>query len=147
MRAGVFAVAVSMMVGSSMLAADKAGYALLDKMVAQFDQLAAGSGATGEEISKALNEMMALAKKAQAEKRIDETFYRRYTRVLLVMRLVVIDHKEDPERILLPLAERELAAFVKDVTGAEADNKTLPTELSKAIVQEVDGLKRYLDAR
>jgi hypothetical protein len=44
-----------------------------------------------------------------------------------------------------PLAERELAAFVKDVTGAEAGDKTLPTDLSKAIVQEVDCLKRCLD--
>jgi hypothetical protein len=142
MRTRVIAAAVSVLVGSFALAADKAGYALLDKMVAQFDKLSVGSGASGAEITKALNEMMALAEQAKAEKRIDETFFRRYTRVLTVMRLVVIDKTE---RVLIPLAERELAQFVKDVTGAGVTDETLPFDLAKAIVQEVDDLKRYLD--
>jgi hypothetical protein len=142
MRAGVIAVAVSMLVGSSALAADKAGYVLLDKMVTQFNQMAQGPS-KGPEISKALDEMMALAKKAQAEKRIDETFFRRYTRVLMVMRLVTMDHSQG---ILVPLAEQQFAAFVKDVTGASGEGKTLVAELAKAIIQELDNLKRYLDA-
>jgi hypothetical protein len=144
MRAGVVAVAVSMLVCSSARAADKAGYVLLDKMVTQFDRMAHASPGLGAEISSALDEMMALAKKAQAEKRIDETFFRRYTRVLMVMRLVIMD---DPQGILVPLAEQQFSAFVKDTTGASGEGKPAVAELAKAIAQELDNLKSYLDAR
>jgi hypothetical protein len=144
MRAGVVAVAVGMLVGTSALAADKAGYVLLDKMVTQLDQMADARKTTAAEATAMLNELMALAKQAKAEERIDETFFRRYTRVLAVLRLVAI---EDKERILVPFIERELTQFVKDVTGATVTEKALPFEVAKAITKELDDLKSYLDAR
>jgi hypothetical protein len=144
MRIKVIAVVVGVLIGSSAFAADKAGYVLLDKTVTQLDQMADASKTTEAEVTKWLNELMALAKQAKAEKRIDETFFRRYTRVLALLRLVAI---EDKERILVPYTERELAQFVKDVTGATVTDKALPFEVAKAITKELDDLKRYLDER
>jgi hypothetical protein len=143
MRTIAAALASSALLANSALAADKAGYVLLDKMVTQFHQLAEASPGKTQQVREALDEMMALARKAQDEKRIDDAFFRRYTRVLMVMRLVIID---DPQRILVPLAEREFASFTKDTTGIEAEGKASVPALATAISAELDNLKTYLDA-
>lgn len=120
-------------------AADPAGYVLLDKTVGTFERMAR-QGSSAADLESALAEMMALAKKARAEKRIDEAFFARYTRLIRILRLTTLS---DPEGILAPTIEREVTSFVGDVSGQPSSDIG---KLAEAMSVELDSLKNVLDA-
>jgi hypothetical protein len=127
-------------IGVTRAAADPAGYALLDKFVAQFEQ-AARQGSGGGPLEPALGEMMTLARKARDEQRIDAAFFDRYARVLRVFKLATL---KDPDQILRPVVEREIREFVRDVSGEEkADIGAFAT----AIAREIDSLRASLGSK
>lgn len=121
-------------------AGDPAGYALLDRFVVQFEEMAR-QGSGGEKLEAALGEMMALARKAQGESRVDAPFFDRYTRLLRVLKLVTM---KDPEGILRPVAEREIGDLTRDVLG---ERKTDIGSLASAISRELDALRKRLDGK
>jgi len=123
---------------SAAWAVDAAGYALIDKTVATFEKMAHGNSSTGD-LDTALNEMMALARKAREQKQVSEDFYARYTRVVRLLRLTTLS---DPEGILTPTIESEISSFVQDVTGKPSMNIG---DLAEAISSELDRLKKSLD--
>jgi len=131
------------------IAEDKAaGYALLEKIVSTFREMAE-KGTGGEKIvNPALQEMMAEAKKAKAQGQLDPVFYRRFTRILMVMKLFVIPN--DPEGILSPLIEREISEFVADVKG-EIESEIKGTKgvgiVADALTEEILNLRLYLDTK
>lgn len=121
-----------------------AGYALLDKIIGTFRELAE-KGTGGEEaLNKPLQEMMAEAKKAKAQGQLDALFYRRFTRLLMLIKLVVAN---DPEGILTPLREREISEFVEEVKGQTTSEIGGPKIgiISDAIAEEILDLRFYLD--
>lgn len=120
-------------------ATDPAGYVLLDKTVGTFERMAR-QGSSSADLESALSEMMALAKKARAEKRIDEAFFARYTRLIRILRLTTLN---DPEGILAPTIEREVTSFVGDVSGQPSSDIG---KLADAMSVELDSLKNVLDA-
>lgn len=130
---------------------DEAAYALLDKLVLSFKDMAE-RGAGGEEaVSNALNEMMAAAKKAEAQGQIDPVFSRRFKRILLILKLAIT---KDKEGILKPVIEREIEEFVKDIfgeTGADVDKNGKPIigigQIAGAVAEEILNLRIYLDTK
>ncbi len=132
---------------STTLAADAAGYALVDKMLVLVEAI----NTAPPNVDQELQQMMAMAKKAKAEQRIDQQFFDRYTRLLRVVKLITMP---DREHILAPIADKEFSAFVRDVAGTSNSdqNPAKPSEgpptiaaLAKAITQELGGLKKHLD--
>jgi hypothetical protein len=124
---------------------DDAGYVLLEKLTTQFQQL--GSHTAAPQLETALNEMMASAKRAKAEARIDQEFFDRYVRVLRVVRALTLP---DPEGILYPLLDGEVSAFVDSVLGpraTRAPGSSPMAEIASAIKKELDSLKLKLDQR
>ena len=121
-------------------AADPAGYALLDKFVVQFEQMAR-QGTDGSQIDTALVNMMSMARTARDEKRVDATFFERYARLLRVFKFVTM---KDPEGILRPVVEREVGDLVLDVLG---ERKVDIDSLARAMTRELDNLRKYLDKR
>jgi hypothetical protein len=119
-------------------AGDPAGYALLDKFVVQFEQMAR-QGTNGAPIGAALEDMMSMARRARDEKRVDTAFFDRYTRLLRVFKLVTM---KDPEGILHPTVEREVEDLVGEVLGAKTADIT---SLARAMTQELDNLRKSLD--
>lgn len=108
------------------------GPVLVDKLVVLFEQMAASKA----RIDPVLDELMASAKKARAEQRVDARFFARYTRLLRVFKLMTLDDKEG---ILRSVADRECTSLIKDVEGAEAEC-SVPA-LAKAITHELQRLK------
>jgi hypothetical protein len=143
LRAG--ALGALLLWGGNAVADDDAGYVLLEKMATQFQQIGSQTGPAG--IETALNEMMASAKRAKAEARIDQEFFDRYVRVVRVVRALTVS---DPEGILYPLLEKEIAGFVDAVLGpraTRAPGASPMAEIALAIKKELDSLKLKLDQR
>ncbi len=107
---------------------------LVDKLVVLFEQMAQNP----IKIDLVLDELMASAKKAKAEQRIDGQFYDRYSRLLLIFKLMTL---EDKEGILRSIGDRECVAFIKDVQGGAAPSECTVPLLAKAITQELESLK------
>jgi len=128
--------------GQSALAADQAGYLLIDKLVVLFNQLAISHNASYDQVNTPISEMMVLARHARTENRIDQQFFDRYARILRIIKLAII---EDKAEILLPISGPQCAAFVKDITGQKVEGATNLSALAQAITKELDNLKKYLD--
>ena len=137
-RSALLAVSLTLASVVPAAAGDPAGYALLDRFVVQFEQMAR-QGTDGSQLDTALGEMMTAARHARDEKRVDVTFFDRYTRLLRVLKLVTL---KDPEGILRPVAEREVGDLVRDVVG---ERNTDIGSLASAITRELDNLRRYVD--
>ena len=129
---------------------DEAAYALLDKLVLSFKDMAE-RGTGGEAVSNALNEIMAAAKKTESQGQIDPVFSRRFKQILVILKLAIT---EDKEGILEPVIEREIEEFVKDVFGetrADVDKKGKPVigigQVAGAVAEEILNLRIYLDTK
>lgn len=122
----------------------KAGHALLDKLVMSFKGMTEKGTGGREVVDDSLKAMMAEAKKAKKENQIDQVFFRHYNRLLIVIKLVIV---EDTEGILSPLIEREVGGFVEDVKGAKADimGEGAVGVVAEAIAEEIINLSLYLD--
>ncbi len=123
--------------------AEKAGYALLDKYIMTFKRMAETGTGGKEVLDKALEEMMAEAKKAKSAGSLDPVFYRRYNRLLAISKLFII---EDRQGILGPLITQEVGKFAEDVKGIELDPNIYPLgPVADALAEEVIDLHLYLE--
>jgi len=122
----------------------QAGYSLLDKVISTFKGMAEKGTGGREKVIPALEEMMVDAKKAKEQEQIDPVFFNRYNRLLMIMKLVLV---EDKEGILRPVIEREVGDFVWDVEGIKLDGSEKKTIgfVSQAIADELVNLHLYLD--
>ena len=123
----------------------KAGMALLDRMVVTFDEMTACSSDNQmEEVQKALDGMMADARKAQAQGQIEADFYTRYTRILMLLKLVTTP---DPQVILKEVISREVIAFIQDTKGTEVNTDQMGSligPLAESITLEISRLREQL---
>jgi len=122
----------------------RAGYAILDGFVGMFQDLAQKGTGGFDAVDNALQKIMVDIKKAKAEGKIDRTFYARMTRLLVVVRLAI---QPDPEIILGPFIEKEIAEFVQEVTGEEmpGDGKRGIGAVAMAMAHEIISLRIYLE--
>lgn len=127
-------------------AAEKIGYTLLDKLVMTFKDMAEHGTGGREIVEPAIEEMMAEAKKAKDEGQINPIFFRRYNRILMVIKLSIA---EDSEGILGTLIEKEVGGFVEDILGEKADIKGGRGigKVAQAIAEEIINMHMYLDNR
>jgi len=122
----------------------RAGYAVLDSFVGMFQEMAQKGTGGFDVVDKALQKIMADVKKAKAEGKIDKIFYARMTRLLGVVRLAI---QPDPEIILEPFIEKEIAEFVREVSGEEmiTGNKRGIGAIAMAMAHEIINLRIYLE--
>jgi hypothetical protein len=139
----VLALGLSAMEGNTVAAEKKAGYALLDMFVKAFQDIAA-RGTGGEELEALLPTMAVEVKRAKESGEINLVFFSRYTRVLALTALLV---KPDKENLLAPVIDRELADFIKDVTGEHIATGQGPVigQVANALAEELVNLQLYLD--
>jgi hypothetical protein len=126
-------------------AQEKDGRALIDKLNLMYKTMA-DKGTGGEtEVVPGLEALWAEAKKAREQNAIDPAFFRRYQRVLTVLRLMVMPGKQG---VLSPVMQREIGSFVEDVNGMaiEISRKEAIGEAVSAVVNEIMNLYLYDDA-
>ena len=119
------------------------GYALLDMYIAAFQQWASeGSGGRDVVVAK-MNEIMAEAKRLRSDGGIDAVFYARFSRFLAVNKLFFVP---DPENMLQPIIEPELARFVMDKLGEDYKPGAIG-QVASALAESVLDLQIYLDTK
>ena len=120
------------------------GYVLLEKIIVTFRVMAEQGAGGVEKVDEALKQMMADAIEANTESKIDPVFFRRYNRVLMVLKLVMV---EDRTGILGSLVGQEVGRFVEDVRGlrGELTGAKGIANVAEAITEEVINLHLYLE--
>jgi uncharacterized protein YheU (UPF0270 family) len=122
----------------------KAGYTLLDMYVKSFQEMAARGTSSGE-LETNLQAMATEAKKAKEAGEINLVFYAHYARILALTKLIV---NPDPGNLLMPVIDREIADFLKDVTGEDVIARTGSVaigQVANALAEELINLQIYLD--
>jgi hypothetical protein len=122
----------------------KAAYALLDGIGQMFHQMAVTGTGGAEKLEKGLQQFMADAKKAKGQDQINPVFYRRYTYLLAIIKMVVAP---DPGGILVPVIDRELGQFVANVLGEDwkGSGPGAIGQVANAIAYEIVDLQMYMD--
>ena len=122
----------------------KAGYTLLDMYVKSFQEMAARGTSSGE-LETNLQAMATEAKKAKEAGEINLVFYAHYARILALTKLLV---NPDPGNLLMPVIDREIADFLKNVTGKDVIARTGSVaigQVANALAEELINLQIYLD--
>ena len=78
------------------MADSQAGYALLESLVKGFSEMAQTGEGGYELVNSVLQKRMAKLKKAKSEGDVDPVFFRRYKRILVILKLAIIDDPYDP---------------------------------------------------
>jgi hypothetical protein len=119
------------------------GHELVDRFITVFKSMGQPDF---EEMDRRLADLADAARAAHEARTIDDTFFARFARVLLVAKLESVT---DRGRILSSIVDREFSAFVRDVTGKTYDSSASATAqigmLSDAMATELSRLS--LDAR
>lgn len=131
---------------------ESAGYALLDTVFVTFKELAEMREPVMEKTSKALAGMMKEARNARAQNQIDDVFFKRFHRILLVLKIVITPVEEDDAGIMTALYFGELNRFIEDIEGEKYDvqkgaGREAINKLSQAISREIVDLRLYLDTK
>lgn len=123
-----------------------AGARLLDSLVSSFKEMAVSGKGGYEEVNEVLQKSMAGLKKARELDQVDAVFFKRYKRMLTIMKLAIIDTPYDPEGILDDFILREINAFDEDITGLKSErNDRGIGVVAEAIAEEILNLHIYLD--
>jgi len=133
-------------------AGENAGYALLDSVFVTFKELAEMKEPVIEKTSKALASMMKEAKEARAQGQIDDVFFKRFHRILLVLKIVVTPAEDDDAGIMTSFYFGEINQFIEDIEGEKYDvlkagSREAINKLSQAISHEIIDLRLYLDTK
>jgi len=132
-------------------AEEEAGFAMLTSLVASFNSLAqAGSGGY-ELVNQLVQERMKELKSARQQNQIDPIFYRRYHKMLVAIKLVIMDLDYDSEGILNDHVGDFLTAYIYEISGEIPD---LPPRehrglgaVAGAIAEEILNLHLYLEGK
>jgi hypothetical protein len=136
--------------GSDTPIEESAGHALLDSLVVAFKELAEMREAVIERTEKALVSMMKEAKKAKAQGQIDAVFFKRFHRILMVIKCVITPVPKDDAGIMKPLYFGAINQFIEDIEGEPFDlekvgeNEAI-NKFTQAISHELINLRIYLD--
>jgi len=123
----------------------KVGYALLDAYASFFHDMAVSGSGGYAKVSPAFRKFLADATQARQNNQIDQVFFTRYKRMLMVTELTMIPSEE----LIWDVIEQELARFVKDILGEEFNGPDLKSSkiglLATALSEEILNLHLYLD--
>ncbi|HVP91750.1 MAG TPA: hypothetical protein VMS75_11110 [Terriglobales bacterium] len=121
------------------------GQALIDKLNTLFKNLALKEKTSESETAAGLESLISDAKKARDQKQIDAAFFRRYQRVLIILRLMAMPGKQG---VLAPVFEKEFGTFVEDISGARYDLSSASVAINQvtgALTDEIMNLYLYQD--
>ncbi len=126
----------------------EAGYVLLDRILVLFRNLAMnGSGGRGA-VEKGLEDIMTEAVQARTKNQIDPVYFRRFNRLLAIMKLAVT---ADSKGILKPHIDRMTSDFVEEISGQAPalgkDGSVGLGALAAALADEIANLRIYLDTK
>ncbi len=135
---------------SSIPVEESAGYALLDSLVVAFKELAEQREAVIERTEEALVSMMKEARNAKGQGQIDSVFFKRFHRILMVIKCVITPVPKDSAGIMKPLYFGAINEFISDVEGEPYDiekmgGKEAIIKFTEAISHEIINLRIYLD--
>jgi hypothetical protein len=96
--------------------------------------------------------MMRDAKEARAQNQIDDVFFKRFHRILLVLKIIITPVENDGAGIMKPLYFGELNRFIEDIEGKKYDvqkagSREAIDKFSQAISHEIIDLRLYLDTK
>jgi len=139
-------------ISSSNSAEENAGYALLDTVFVTFKELAEMREGVMGKTQIALQGMMHDANNAKAQNQIDEVFFKRFHRILVVVNIVITPVEKDKSNIMGPYYFREINEFIEDIEGEKYDVQKAGgheaiNKLSQAISHEIIELRLYLDTK
>lgn len=122
-----------------------AGNVLLERLIGMFQTMATTGSGGKDKVSTEIEGIMAETKKAFSENKVDPYFFRHFHRILLVIKLTIV---EDQQGILGSLIEREAEEFVSDMMGAQKgrDASSIGV-LAEALQQGILNLQLYLDTK
>jgi hypothetical protein len=133
-------------------AEEEAGYALLDSLVTTFKEMADKKEKVAEKTNQELEELMKEAERAKWQNQIDDEFFKRYTRILVALKLV-ISPIEKGSNIMKTLMFRELNQFIEDIEGEKFDlekatsAKEAINKFALAVTHELVNLRVYLESK
>jgi len=133
------------------VAEESAGHTLLDSLVVAFKELAEQRNAVIERTNTALGEMAREAQRAEAQRQIDTVFFKRYQRILIVIKCVVSPIVKDKEGwFLKPLYFGAINKFIEDIEGEpfdieKAGHNEAINKFTQAVSHEIIDLRIYLD--
>lgn len=137
--------------GSDTSAEESAGHALLDSLVVAFKELAEQRNAVMERTNTALGEMAREAQRANAQGQIDTVFFKRFQRILMVIKCVISPIVKDEEGwFIKSLYFGAINKFIEDVEDEPFDieksgHSAAINKFTQAVSQEIVDLRIYLD--
>ncbi len=120
----------------------QAGYMLLNSIVVTFAELSRRGEGSEETILRELNTWMSQVRLAKEKELIDDEFFVRYKRILVVIRLTLINYANHAFDHLII---REINKF--DIPRKVKGKVNGLASVANALVQEISSLKRYLDQK
>ena len=137
---------------SSLPPADEnAGYALLDSLLVAFKELAEQREAVMERTNAAIGEMAREAQRAEAQGQIDSVFFKRFQRILVVIKCVITPVSKDEEAwFTKSLYFEALEKFIEDIEGEpinieKSGHNVIINKFTQAVSNEIIDLRIYLD--
>jgi hypothetical protein len=130
---------------------NRVGKVLLDTIVSGIKAAAIAKDGGYKTVDKLLQNGMARLRKARQDRLIDSVFYRRYKRILEILKLAIMDFSQDLEGILNDLIARQMQSFIYDITGENGDLSQTKSRglgaVAKAVSFELLNLHIYLDTK
>jgi len=117
------------------------GYTLLDSIVSTLSQLSVSGKGVREDLEPHLYQWWKEVKKAREHKLIDQEFFTRYKRILVVIMLNVVT--DEKNIILNSLIHEEINKFDIPVID-DTRNIDGIGSIAKALSEEIGSLKKYL---
>jgi hypothetical protein len=141
----MFVFGLLLMFSLGLAAQDKDGKVLIDKLNLMFKNAAERATVSEAEYASGLEALYTEAIKERDQNQIDPLFFKRYQRVLMVLRLFVMPGKKG---VLSPIFEKEFVGFVEDVDGIRINiaDKGVIGEVAGAITNEIMNLYLYPDS-
>jgi hypothetical protein len=139
------AILVVLLFGMNLAAQSNDGQVLVDKLNTLFKNLAQKEHTSESETAAGLEGLLLDAKRARDQKLIDAAFFKRYQRVLIILRLMAMPGKQG---VLAPVFEKEFSTFVEDISGVRYDLASPSVAINQvtgALTDEVMNLYLYQD--
>ena len=127
------------------VAVSQPGSVLLDRLVGFFKRTGQTTTGDYDAVQPAINELMQMARQSLADRRIDQSFFDRYARML---RLILLASIPDQGEVLQPTTSREFNSFIRDVTGKQSDasGARMLGDVSTAMATEIESLRKLAAA-
>ncbi len=129
---------------------EEVGKTLIYYIISGFKAMAVGGSGGYNVVDILLQKSMIMLRNAKEKGKVDSVFYRRYKRILEVLKLTIMDAKFDKESILGDHISRVTQDFIYDITGEIKEIDKLKRGvglISEAVSEELLNLHIYLDTK